>query len=378
MLEETVVENRPTRRAAAKRATGLAAEQLHSSPMRSEDERGHISFGEPSRPKAQVSVTYAGKRSKSSSNSPAKSSPSRPSTSMATPPQKRPIPALPLPRQPRARPAPSPRRTATKQGRGQKAARAYKVDVTSVSDSDSDDNDIELLDTPPTRFTANGKRGGTRLKVAGIDMATTPQKNKKRRLGTPPAHYLDDSGEESDLTPLPSPEPEDVGGSNGHATLNGKSAAGEDGEEVYRVPKDGDLVWVHLDAYGAIEASADAMWWPSKVRHRIAQSMHLHFLTLHTVISQCRLPPSVRSESHHLDIALGSHRPRLRPHSQSKRRRRACCYRWARARDACGLTRRPSRRRARSRILRSPRGSASVRRRRILKGGGRRHATRCC
>lgn len=49
-------------RAAARRAGLLAAEQLESSPVRSADEAGLPSFGEPSRRKAQVKVTYAGKK----------------------------------------------------------------------------------------------------------------------------------------------------------------------------------------------------------------------------------------------------------------------------------------------------------------------------
>ncbi|KAI0693328.1 hypothetical protein BC835DRAFT_1082750 [Cytidiella melzeri] len=49
-------------RAAAKRASRLAAQQLESSPARSGDESGLPSFGEPSRRKAQVKVTYFGKK----------------------------------------------------------------------------------------------------------------------------------------------------------------------------------------------------------------------------------------------------------------------------------------------------------------------------
>ncbi|KAI8989818.1 hypothetical protein BD414DRAFT_485269 [Trametes punicea] len=63
------------RRAAARKASKLAAEQLESSPISSEAENDEaVTFGEPSTPKGGVKYTYGGKRK--SKPSPSKSSPS--------------------------------------------------------------------------------------------------------------------------------------------------------------------------------------------------------------------------------------------------------------------------------------------------------------
>ena len=59
----TSAESAHPRRAAARKASRLAAEQLESSPIPSDAENDEaVSFGEPSTPKGGVRFTYGGKR----------------------------------------------------------------------------------------------------------------------------------------------------------------------------------------------------------------------------------------------------------------------------------------------------------------------------
>lgn len=245
-----------TRRPAAKKASQLASEQLQSSPIRSEDEYGAPTFGEPSRPKVQVKVTYAGKKSKS--QSPSKSGPSRIPEAKNTTRRPSASTSLSAPRS----------RVGMASVRGRKSTKQPVGTPSSVTGRQSRLNVRTPSPLPPKVSKASSKAAHT----------VSMKNGKKRRHSSPSHDEIQDDGDDSDLTPLSS-DAEDMDDSvrakrraSSHSAVTPqhyvpsvRSTALDEDEESTGWAK-GDYVWVHVDAAGAVSESKESMWWPAQVR----------------------------------------------------------------------------------------------------------------
>lgn len=255
--DPTSAQDKPTRRAAAKKATYLAVEKLKSSPSRSEDERGLPSFGEPSLPKTHVKVTYAGKKLKS----PAKGSSSF-KLPLHTPPKRAATLTGSSSRKQRTRPA-----TARDQ-----EVRAKAKPLTSAKTSSTHAHSyISRTGTRTTPKTPS-RSIDTNLshkKPLPVDTRPRPKTNRKRGRSPPTSEQESESEAESILTPLSSDgdEPSHPYAMNGHRPSSFASMAQQSKADQHLAVKDGDLVWVRLDMSGGVSEDVDAIWWPCKVRN---------------------------------------------------------------------------------------------------------------
>ncbi|KAJ3552298.1 hypothetical protein NM688_g4221 [Phlebia brevispora] len=259
--QEMSAGDKRTRRSAANKTTQIASEQLQSSPIRSEDERGLPLFGEPSRHKVQVTKTYAGKKSKSLS--PSKSSPTRRSDAKPTP--SRSTPALSTPSRSRVQSASSQKWKGTKH--------TARGSTSTKGKSKPTDNRIPPLgpSAPVLNSTAPAR-----------DASAKAKNGRKRRLSTPSETNLSESEAESDLTPLSSPlsspEPEvisDLSATSDHEarhtpttpqeyvpSIRSTAREGDDDLDIWR---NGDLIWIHVGTSGEVITGEEGMWWPAQV-----------------------------------------------------------------------------------------------------------------
>ncbi|KZT70075.1 hypothetical protein DAEQUDRAFT_756501 [Daedalea quercina L-15889] len=273
-------------RAAAQKASRLAAAQLESSPPPS-DARV-LEFGEPSKPRTPVKVTYG--RRRRGLSSPIKSSDSSPGKRKNV--VKRARPSL----------------SALVSPSGATGGRAESPIVLSDEEAEGDERDVPK--SPLRAKTVSRKAGGSRHvppakkpsatvrrkgKSRAASNTTTPSK-RKRAISISSNSSLSDLSD-SDLTPLSSPSPESampppptrarsastlttltssqvsksvisLRRTHSVATL-GESSVADD--EPWSLSKLGTLVWVRVDGAGevVIESGADydgdAYWWPAKV-----------------------------------------------------------------------------------------------------------------
>lgn len=260
------------RRAAAKKATKLAAQQLDSSPIRSGGEIDPTTFGEPSRSKVVVKKTYGGKvRGKFS---PLKQTPesSEPSSSRVVRKSKS-VPQLNSPTPSRRRKPPPSSSIPTSPAKSYKGKRKAITPTPTLSD----DSEIEMLlplPTVPARPknkspakpapTTNGKNS----------IQKTTKRGRKRPLSPQPSGPQSPASDASSLTPLSSPEPDEI------SLLCGPPASRDftrsltsrtiqstsDVEETWDLNTLGSYVWVSMDTSGELsESNDDTLWWPAKV-----------------------------------------------------------------------------------------------------------------
>ncbi|KAI0647452.1 hypothetical protein C8Q79DRAFT_628337 [Trametes meyenii] len=298
------------RRAAARKASKLAAEQLESSPIPSDAERNGalVSFGEPSTPRSTVKVTYGSKRKYK--QSPSESSPSV----HAGPSQARPR-AMSLVEQ-----SPNKQKNDAASGRGAPRGRGGRKAKTAHRMTHSRASSIENLSEHPSETEDPGadedvrRPSGSRHtalitsgKVVSSLKATNghapvPNAGSKKR----PSSLSPSVSEGSLLTPLPSPQRETepslpvrhmpvlaprlarqfmrsqtqgalvMGSSNKKDTLKQSKSFDQllvldsTDDESYDDLDVGSLVWVSIDPQGNLadcedEGDTDTLWWPAKI-----------------------------------------------------------------------------------------------------------------
>ncbi|KAI0672817.1 hypothetical protein C8Q78DRAFT_1144283 [Trametes maxima] len=296
------------RRAAARKASKLAAEQLESSPIPSDTERnGAVSFGEPSTPRSTVKVTYGSKRKYQ--RSPSKSSPS----AHAGPSRARPR-AMSLAEQSSNKQKDDPARGhgASRSRGGRKTKGAHKEApsrASSIENFSDHLSDSEALRADGDAGQASGSHHTTLVapekafypfKAPNGHAPITTAGSKKR-----PLSISSSTSEGSLLTPLSSPnEPDHVPPvrrmpvlaprlarqfmrSQTQGALIMDSPHKKDtlkhsksfdqllvldstDDESYDDLDVGSLVWVSVDPQGNLvdcedEGDADTIWWPGKI-----------------------------------------------------------------------------------------------------------------
>lgn len=273
--EETDAVEKPTRRAAAKKASRLAAAQLESS----DDESATPSFGEPSKRKAQVKVKY-GKRKATKTDF----------AQSPTPP-------------PSQRHAASSSRSQTVSSglkHSHEPKHSTQAQPSKLSEAQyiySSDDDIEILDGPPLPLQKQAPRRKRSSLGQGENHGRSGPKKRKYSSSKPGSSSEYHAG--SRLTPLTSRPPEaspaKADGSRAasrdrsrHATDTRASPSRERSPMSFssrykRTPvptptrpfdikydaldldEDVVLVFVRLDHSGALSESREAMWWPAQV-----------------------------------------------------------------------------------------------------------------
>ncbi|KAI0331078.1 hypothetical protein GY45DRAFT_1361029 [Cubamyces sp. BRFM 1775] len=203
--DSTQAESAHPRRAAARKASRLAAEQLESSPIPSDAENdGAVTFGEPSTPKGGVRFTYGGKRKYK--QSPSKSSPS----SHAGPSRTRPRSISVIEQSATKTSEVAKRGRGASRGRGgRKAQNTHKrtASVEASSDHLSEPEGIHADENrkPKPRSRRNtattAKEANTVEAKRATDGISAGQASKKR-----PLSLSSSDGEGSILTPLSSPD----------------------------------------------------------------------------------------------------------------------------------------------------------------------------
>lgn len=266
-----------SRRAAAKKATRLAAEQLESSD---EGENGAgPSFGEPTARKGQFKVTYAKKK-----RSPGKSR----SNTISGPPSAKRLATLPLrsqsaspsPQKPRPKPAPvqrkrKPPHPPPTKGKG----RQQPEPISLLSDSDED---VVLLDGPPPSAQRRHRRTHSHSDPTLRNSRAEGGPSKKRKFSNLTLDAT--SGSESDLSSLtdcsdnhrrqePAQVARDASASTNNsppfnapwrAPASGPVANGAQNDTI-DLDEDIVLVFVRLDIAGALSDADDTIWWPAQV-----------------------------------------------------------------------------------------------------------------
>ncbi|KAI0822792.1 hypothetical protein BC628DRAFT_643693 [Trametes gibbosa] len=287
----------PPRRAAARKASKLAAEQLESS----EDENdGGITFGEPSTPRRAVRVTYGGKRKYKQSPS-VKSSPGP----HAGPSKTRPRSKSLLDHSPNKTKIGAGRGRDTSRGRGaQRAQKTRKRSVSGASPSSTISEPppaADLLKHAPLPAKSRSAAAVAKFTLnvtAASGLAAKGKTGKKRALSVSSS-----ASAESLLTPLPSPEVQKspvksqmpvlaprlarqfmrsqshaqviIGSTKKNLLKQTKSldhlfelddSSDDSTVDDYDI---GSLVWVSIDLGGNLKdvdaADADTLWWPAKV-----------------------------------------------------------------------------------------------------------------
>ncbi|KAL1944776.1 hypothetical protein VTO73DRAFT_3206 [Trametes versicolor] len=300
------------RRAAARKASKLAAEQLESSPIPSDAENdGGVSFGEPSTPRGtNVKVTYGGKR-KYKLSPVAKTSPA----AQAGPSRTRPRSQSLLEISPKKPKGTAGRGRGAPRGRGARKTtrniRARSASTTSSSSESSAGHSSDLIEYAP-------KAPSTRRAVAAAPDHTKPAPKAGTTNGNGngaastvgdkkrPLSISSSDSEGSVLTPLHSPEMNKMNkspavrqmpvlaprlarqfmrsqsqadalkGSGKKSVLKQSksfdhlfkldSSSEEDSPDDLDI---GSLVWVSIDLEGNLmdcdEDEADTIWWPAKV-----------------------------------------------------------------------------------------------------------------
>ncbi|KAI0636580.1 hypothetical protein C8Q77DRAFT_1215574 [Trametes polyzona] len=290
----------PPRRAAARKASKLAAEQLESSPVPSdvENDGGGVSFGEPATPRSAVKVTYGGKRKYK--QSPA----SKPSTSIAQagPSHLRPRSKLLLEQSPTKKSSAG-RGRGSSRGRGsQRAQKARRLSISSLSSSSVESPGRTTAPKPvedPPRASGSHHTATTH--------STKPSNNRNKADGTsskkrPLSLSSSSEGGGSLLSPLSSPEAGKspvtrqmpvlaprlarqfmrsqtqaeikISPAKKNTLKQSKSfdqlfALDSTDEESFDDYDIGSLVWVCIDFHGnlkdADDEDAETLWWPAKV-----------------------------------------------------------------------------------------------------------------
>ncbi len=294
------VRERPARRAAAKKASLQAAEQLKSSPIRATPAHVDLNFGEPSRPRMNVKVTY-GKKSRS----PAKNSPNRP------PPISKNLSAPSLRSLPNSTARPRPRKAPTQAHKELQVLEEASSDDGSLT-SLSEDFDDDLIETAPVSPLLVPK------KTAYVVKAHAPR--KKRRLSPLDSNMSSRSNTESILTPLSSPEPEEVAKKDNGSHASAREHMGQNNEPrpsvssrrrplklSYSAPsiptssvvtttdvteghfgdEDCEFAFVRLDISGEVSEKEESMWWPAKVRiYPMSPHIRLTIITIKVTSSK--------------------------------------------------------------------------------------------
>lgn len=275
--EETDAIGKPTRRAAAKKASRLAAEQLESS---SEDESPGPSSGELSKRKAQVTITYRRRKKYTAKTDSAQPSP--------LPSSKRPVASSSLSQTASSTLEHSRERKQSSKSMPNKLSEAQYI-------SSSSDSDIVFLDGPPSPLKKAPRRKRSSL---GQGESYRQSGVKKRKYSDSNPGSSTESHEGSLLTPLSSPPPE-----AGPAKSSGKRVASRDRTrhvgtraspsrepsptslspqynrvaaptssrlfdnryDTLDLDEDVVLVYIRLGNSGALSASGETMWWPAQV-----------------------------------------------------------------------------------------------------------------
>ncbi|TFY62705.1 hypothetical protein EVJ58_g3701 [Rhodofomes roseus] len=276
-------------RAAAQKASQLAAAQLESSPPPSDGRE----FGEPSKPRTPVKITYG--RRRRGLSSPNKSSDGSPGKERSV--------------GKRLRPSLGALASISAQKPSGSGSRAESPTV--IMSEDETEDDAVAEPQSPLRRKADSRKadGGKRVPPAKVPSATASRKGKsnavesnniptkrKRAISISSTSSLSDL-DDSDLTPLSSPSPEastmppprrarsastltsltssqiskTVGGlgrTDSVATLPGSSVADD---EPWSLSKLGTLAWVRITGSSEVINESgdvhdgDAYWWPAKV-----------------------------------------------------------------------------------------------------------------
>ncbi|KAI0929257.1 hypothetical protein AcW1_006245 [Taiwanofungus camphoratus] len=313
--DESLVDKVVPRRAAARKASRLAAEQLESSPVSSDREGAGRSFGEPAKARGSIKYTYGGKGK--NKNSPTK--------------VRRPISET-SPVRAKVRNATAVR--ITPKGRVSLGAKGNRP-TTSSKSSTPGNGLTTLTDTDPEpehlkEVRRRRPRDSTSARPVDVDKTLTPSgtrtkasnnvksglrssSSRKRTLSRPPSDRSSSNLESNSvLTPLSSPEPDrpDVlpafkPPSNRHMSTPGnkrgfslstlssmpssraastssadkhvslRSAETRHGtgaeDEAWDLSRLGPLVWVKVDTHGKAvddedeDVNTDTLWWPGKV-----------------------------------------------------------------------------------------------------------------
>ncbi|OSD08458.1 hypothetical protein PYCCODRAFT_1448687 [Trametes coccinea BRFM310] len=289
------------RRAAARRASKLAAEQLESSPDLSDAENdGAVTFGEPSTPKGGVRVTYGGKRK--SRPSPSKSSPSHAAGRNRARPKSTSL-TEESPGKPRRG---AHGRGASRSRAGRKTQSTTKKSLSLTIDDKNDESpDLEAIDVDATAGHTSGigaKKQSARaaaISGRGADTTAASEKGSKKR----PLSSSSSESEGSPLTPPSSPEARKASESRTMPVLaprlarqfmrsqsHADTTTGSAKKTLLKHSKSfdhlfvldssddessdeldfGDLVWVNIDLHGKLTdtnagGDGDTMWWPAKV-----------------------------------------------------------------------------------------------------------------
>ncbi|KAI9065429.1 hypothetical protein FKP32DRAFT_1590609 [Trametes sanguinea] len=289
------------RRAAARKASKLAAEQLDSSPPSSDAENdGAVTFGEPSTPKGGVRVTYGGKRK--NRPSPSKSSPSQAMGRHRARPRSTSL----IEESPAKQKNGAQGRSASRSRGGRKTQGTMKKSLSLTIEDNGDESpgtDVIGIEASNGHTSGTGVQKHSARGVAtsghGISTTTAGGKGSKKR----PLSLSSSEGEGSSLTSLSSPElrktteprPMPVLAprlarqfmrSQSHADTSTGSARksmlkhsksfdhlfvlDSSDEESSDELDFGDLVWVSIDMRGKLANTDDAgdedtLWWPAKV-----------------------------------------------------------------------------------------------------------------
>ncbi|KAH9917457.1 uncharacterized protein B0H18DRAFT_1034780 [Fomitopsis serialis] len=280
-------------RAAAQKASKLAAAQLESSPPPSDDRRA-LEFGEPSKPRTPVKVTYGRKRR-------GYSSPTKSSDADGSPGKERNVG-----KRMRSSLSALASMSAEKPSRGGSSAESPIL----LSDDEGEDDEVIEPQSPLLRKASSGKARG-RILSAKKPSGTVSRKGKSnaaassnnnpakrdRAMSISSTSSLSDL-DESDLTSLSSRSPgpsimappararsastltsltssqvgKSVGGlrrTDSVATLGDSSVD----DEAWSLGKLGTLAWVKVDGSGDVVdeggnvSDGDTYWWPAKVTH---------------------------------------------------------------------------------------------------------------
>ncbi|CDO73653.1 hypothetical protein BN946_scf185014.g123 [Trametes cinnabarina] len=289
------------RRAAARKASKLAAEQLESSPDSSDAENdGAVTFGEPSTPKSGVKVTYGGKRT--SRTSPTKSSPAYHTGSSRAHPR-----SISLIEE-----SPGKTKRGTAQGRGASRGRGgrkrqstSKKSLALTLEAQGDDSSgLEIIDVHAdtghasvSAHLAKSRPATTAVKSAHAYRTSAAGEGGSRKR---PLSLSSSEGERSSLSspdaqrvpearPMPVLAPRlarQFMRSQSHAHTSTASAKknllkhsksfdhlfvldSSDDESADELDP-GDLVWVSIDLHGRLtnvneSGDDDTLWWPAKV-----------------------------------------------------------------------------------------------------------------
>jgi hypothetical protein len=275
--EELETTEKRTRRAAANKATRLAAEQLEdTSDDDDDDERPCPSFGESSKRKQQVKATYGKKKQ------PAKENNVSSSTAHISVPLLKP-----------SRPSTSSRKRTVKRKQSPPSVTAKQPNAEPPTFCFDSDSDIVILDGPPSPQPWKQPHHARSSSVLrNSEQPGLPSKKRKyhesypedRRLATPPPHEADPakaSGSRGDsrdarrklATGAPPPrEPSPM------LVMSVSST----NQRVLSVPRSVDpkydnldlkedvvLVFTRLDHSGAPSKSDEDIWWPAEVCDRV-------------------------------------------------------------------------------------------------------------